>query len=217
MDALGLGLAAVALLVTAPATAAACPQADDVAGTLAAPDRQAALLCAVNAERSARALPALRESPQLSVAAQAHGEDMVARAFFDHVAPGGVTLSDRVRATGYLGGAMRWRLGETIASAQEPLDTAAGFMADWMASLPHREIILDAAFRSVGIGVADGITDGSGNAGATVVLDFGARTLRPWRSRTRCVRSVKASRRTRARCASISTRSKRSSQAPRRS
>ena len=215
MDALGVGLAAVALLVAALAAAAACPQADDVAGALAPPDQQATLLCAVNAERSAHALPALRASQQLSLAAQAHGDDMVARAFFDHVAPGGITLSDRVRATGYLTGATRWQLGETIASAQDPLDTAAGFMADWMASPPHREIILDGAFRAVGIGVAEGLTDGSGGAGATVVLDFGARRLRSWRSRTRCARSVKASRRTRARCASTSTRSKRSSPAPR--
>jgi uncharacterized protein YkwD len=214
-DALCLGLAAAALLVAAPAATAACPHPDDIATTLAAADQHAALLCAINAERAAHALSAVSRSSQLSRAAQRHGADMVARTFFSHVSPGGATLVDRVRATGYLRDTTTWQLGETIAWAQEPLDTAARITAAWMASPPHRAIILDADFRSVGIGVAPGLTDGSGGAGATIVLDFGARTLRPWRSPTTCARNAKASRRARARCASSSTRSRPSSRAAR--
>jgi uncharacterized protein YkwD len=212
-DALGKGLAtALLVLVAAPAASAAtCPHDADLATALSLQDRRAALLCVIDAERAARGLPAVRESAQLTQAAQGHADDMVTRRFFAHVTPGGSTLGDRVRATGYLRRRSDWELGEAIAWAQQPLDTAASLMRAWLASPPHRAIILDRRFREVGIGVAPGLTDGSGLAGATAVLDFGFRTPWPtlarWRSARSCARAARKSRQRPVRCASTSRRS----------
>jgi uncharacterized protein YkwD len=212
-EALGQGLAtALLLLVVAPAASAAtCPHQADLATALSLQDRRAALLCVIDAARTARGLPAVRQSDQLAQAAQGHAGDMVVRRFFAHVTPGGSTLGDRVRATGYMSGRRDWELGEAIAWAQEPLDTAVSLMGAWLASPPHRAIILDRRFTEVGIGVAPGLTDGSGLAGATAVLDFGFRTPSPtlarWRSAKSCARSARKSRQRPARCASTSRRS----------
>jgi hypothetical protein len=218
-DALGPALAAVLLLALAPAvaTAADCPHSGDLVTALSAPDRRAALLCVIDAERIARDVPTVRESPQLARAAQGHADDMVARHFFMHVTPGGSTLGDRVQATGYIDGRRDWELGEAIAWAQQPLDTPASLMRAWLGSPEHRAIVLDRRFRDVGIGVTPGLTVGSGGPGATAVLDFGFRTSSPtlprWRSATACARTARTSRQRHARCASISTRSRPSTQA----
>jgi hypothetical protein len=218
-DALGAALAVVLLLALAPAvaTAAECPHGSDLLTALSPLDRRAALLCAIDAERAASGLALVRESAQLTRAAQGHADDMVARHFFEHVTPGGSTLGDRVRATGYIDGRRDWQLGEAIAWAQQPLDTAASLVRAWLASPAHRAILLDRLFREVGIGVTAGLTDGSAVPGATAVLDFGLRTSSPtlprWRSATACARTARASQQRRARCASTSTRSKRSSRA----
>ena len=219
-DALCSTLAAgLLLLVLAPvaAEAAACPHSGDLVTALSAPDRRAALLCAVDAERTARGLSPVGENGQLTRAAQGHSDDMVARRFFQHVTPGGSTLGDRVNATGYIEGRRDWELGEAIAWAQQPLDTPDSLMRAWLASPGHRAIILDRRFRDVGIGVTPGLTDGSANPGATAVLDFGFRTASPtlprWRSATACARTASRSRPRPARCASTSTRSKLSTQA----
>jgi Cysteine-rich secretory protein family len=217
-DALGPALATVLLLLAfapAAAIAAECPHGGDLVTALSAPDRRAALLCAIDAERTARRLPAVSASGQLARAAQGHADDMVTRHFFEHVTPGGSTLGDRVHATGYIDGRRDWELGEAIAWAEQPLDTPVSLMRAWLGSPEHRAIILDREFRDVGVGVTPGLTDGSGGLGATAVLDFGFRTASPtlprWRSATACARTARKSRRKHARCASTSTRSKPSS------
>lgn len=219
-EAMCVGVAGVSLLLlaAAPAAASTCPHGDDVATAISPADRRAALLCVIGAERGARGLAAVRESSQLTLAAQRHADDMVARAFFAHVTPGGTTLAERVLATGYINNRRTWALGEAIAWAQDPLDTATQLVRAWLNSPPHRAILLDRSFRDVGIGLTPGLTDGSAGAGATAVLDFGFRsssTLTQWRSRsvTACVRTARQSPPKRARCASTSTRSKLSTQA----
>jgi uncharacterized protein YkwD len=221
-EAIGVVIAAAfGMLVAAPGAVAACPHGDDVTTALSNADRHASLVCAIGAERTARGLAIVRENAQLTVAAQRHADDMVVRRYFAHVTPDGTTLGERVKVTGYMEGRADWALGETIAWAQEPLDTATGLVQAWLASPPHRAILLDGDFREVGIGVTSGLTDGSGGPGATAVLDFGFRTPSPrltrWRSRsaTACARTARASRRKHARCASTSKRSKHSSRARR--
>jgi hypothetical protein len=220
-DALGPALVSAALLLLAAApgaaSAAVCPHGGDLVTALSPSDRRAALLCAIDAERAARDLPLVHESAQLTRAAQGHSDDMVARRFFQHVTPGGSTLGDRVKATGYIEGRRDWELGEAIAWAQQPLDTPDSLMRAWLASPGHRAIILDRRFRDVGIGITPGLTDGSASPGATAALDFGFRTASPtlprWRSATSCARTASTSPQRRARCASTSTRSKRSTPA----
>lgn len=203
------------LALAAPGMAAAdCPHAGDVATTLSPGDRRAALLCAIDDVRASNGLAPVTESADLTAAAQHHAADMVARGFFAHVTPDGATVIERVRATKYLDGASTWALGEAIAWAQDPLDTADALMTAWMNSPPHRAIILDGEYREVGIGLAGGVAGPPGGPGATAVLDFGtrttSRTLPRWRSATSCARAARRSPRTRTRCASTSTRSARS-------
>jgi uncharacterized protein YkwD len=210
-----IATALLALAVAPAAPAATCAHRDDTAAALSLQDRRAALLCVIDSERVARGLPAVKESAQLARAAQGHATDMVARQFFAHVSPGGATLSDRVRATGYLRGRRDWGLGEAIAWAQTPLDTAASLVRAWLASPPHRAILLDRHFRDIGIGTAPGLPDPSTLPGATAVLDFGFRspTLARWRSATACARTARRSGQRRDRCASTSKRSTRSPRA----
>jgi uncharacterized protein YkwD len=230
-DALARGLATGLVFVAiapaangsvAPAAGATtCAHDGDLAPALALQDARATLLCVIDAERGARGLPAVQQSAQLARAAQGHAADMVTRHFFAHVTPGGSTLGDRVAATGYLQGRRDWGLGEAIAWAQQPLDTAASLVRAWLASPPHRAILLDRHFREVGIGVAPGLTDGSGQPGATAVLDFGFRTPSPtlarWRSATSCARAARRSRQRPGRCASTSKHSRGSRRASHRS
>ena len=173
-DALGPALATIVLLlVVAPAaaTAADCAHSGDLVTALSAPDRRAALLCVIDAERAARDLPLVRESAQLERAAQGHADDMVARHFFEHVTPGGSTLGDRVHATGYIAGRPDWELGEAIAWAQQPLDTPVTLMRAWLASPEHRANLLRAGYKRIGIGIARGTFQGYD--GATIVTaDF---------------------------------------------
>src|SRR5262245_6677815 len=149
--AIHLGAAAASFLAIAvsPAHAATCPHGDDVVAGLSSADRRAALMCVIGAERSARGLPPVREYRPLTPAAQRPADDMVARGYFSHVTLGGVTLANRVGVTGYMRGWPSWQLGEAIAWAQEPLDTANTFVAAWLASPRHRAILLDRSYREV--------------------------------------------------------------------
>jgi uncharacterized protein YkwD len=233
-------LAAAVLAAALPATAsAACDGADASLSGLDRATARSALLCTVNAERSALGLTAYGETATLSDAAQGFGDAMVAQSFFDHVSPAGSTLVSRARAAGWIPVNGSYSVGEAIAWAGAPLDTAAQVVDGWMNSPPHRAILLSDTFREAGLGIAQGIPVGAG-PGATVVLDAGVRSavprsagaatpatpaagstpatgskVRTWRSGKRCAKAARRSRATRARCASTSTRSKRSTRARR--
>jgi len=144
-----------------------------VAVHVGVPSMQSALLCLVNRERAAAGAPALATSRRLRRAAQGHSDDMVARRYFLHTAPGGPGLVRRVRRTGYLRGAPNWALGEDLGWAEGPAATAAALMNAWMNSPPHKAVMLDPAYRQLGIGIALGTPDPARPDGATVTLDFG--------------------------------------------
>ncbi|MFE6870414.1 sigma-70 family RNA polymerase sigma factor [Kitasatospora sp. NPDC057692] len=111
------------------------------------PERQ--LVDLVNAERARRGCAALRIDPRLHAAAQKHSEDMVARNYFDHAAPGGGRADTRLTAAGY-----RWsQWGENL--DRGPSAPAVVF-SRWMDGGIHQSNMLDCAFKDVGIGVAAG-------------------------------------------------------------
>jgi hypothetical protein len=62
---------------------------------------RAAVLCLHNQERSARGLAPLKENAKLRKAAKGHSDNMVAKGFFDHTAPDGTDMVDRILGTGY--------------------------------------------------------------------------------------------------------------------
>ncbi|MER7407583.1 CAP domain-containing protein [Streptomyces sp. NPDC000070] len=129
------------------------------------PDGLAGVAAAVtdltNRERARAGLPPLAADPLLTVAAQAHSADMVARAFYSHTAPGGSRPWDRAAAAG----STRRSIGENIACGQRsPAEVVEG----WMNSPGHRANILKPGFTHLGVGFA-----GGGRAGTYWTQLFG--------------------------------------------
>lgn len=117
------------------------------------------ILKAVNAERAKKKLPTLTVDARLESAAQAHAEDMAKRKFFNHVSPEGGTPEMRIRATGYFeppcaGCSVSFTLAENIAKGPK---TAATAMKAWMGSPVHRNNILKADIRHMGLGYSGGV------------------------------------------------------------
>ncbi|WP_344341555.1 CAP domain-containing protein, partial [Kitasatospora putterlickiae] len=103
----------------------------------------------VNTERARRGCAPLRIDPRLHAAAQRHSEDMVARSYFGHDAPGGGQADARLSAAGY-----RWsQWGENL--DRGPSAPAVVF-SRWMDGGIHQTNMLDCAFKDVGVGVATG-------------------------------------------------------------
>jgi uncharacterized protein YkwD len=175
-----LAVAAVALLAPALGPSDAAATATACAGAGASPSRAGdahvlrATLCLLNGVRRRHGLDALRLNAQLSRAARGHSSDMVRRRYFAHYTPEGLSPAHRVAATGYLRGHRHWLVGETLAWWRFHAAPAA-VVHGWMHSPPHRKVLLEPAFRDVGIGVVLGVPTAGGRGGATYTADFGAR------------------------------------------
>jgi uncharacterized protein YkwD len=133
-----------------------------------------AIVCLTNEKRKANGRAALVVNVKLTNAAQNYSLDMVRRKFFlpsTHSDPDGDTLGKRLTQAGYCPGCrfyaenIRWASGSP--TAQQTVDA-------WMASTGHRNNILNANFREIGVGVAYG-TPSSYPNGGTFTQDFGAR------------------------------------------
>jgi uncharacterized protein YkwD len=132
---------------------------------------RSATICLLNRQRAKHGLGKIRGNVRLRKAATRHSRDMVRRRYFDHVAPGGETLTDRARHARYLAHASRsWWLAENIAWGSGYLATPASIVNQWMHSPPHRANILDGRMRDAGIGVATGSPRGGGGATYTLAL-----------------------------------------------
>ncbi len=171
---LALALLAAALLVPAGAQAQGCANTNLHPTSSNLDVVRDAVLCLHNRESERHGLPALRENARLRTAATRHSDRMVDAHFFDHVSPGGGTMIDRIRTTGYLASVSSWSVGENIAWGSGRLATAAEITDGWMRSPGHRANILNARFREIGIGVTSGLPTGGGH-GATYTADFGYR------------------------------------------
>jgi uncharacterized protein YkwD len=164
-------VAAIGTTTDAVAAPGGCSNASAAAAAVPAPAVDSAVRCLVNLQRSRHGLSPLRLSDRLRLAASAHSADMVARSFFDHVSPGGLTVLDRVRRAGYRGRT----LGEDIGWGTYDLGTPAAIVEAWMDSPPHRAVILSRKFREIGVGVAVGTPSARTDDGAVYVLDAGRR------------------------------------------
>jgi uncharacterized protein YkwD len=153
-----------------------CAGASAAVGRAARARRKARglVLCILNVERRARGLRPLRANRRLARAAAAHSRAMVRRRFFSHVAPGGLSLVDRLRRAHYFGHAHRWLVGENLGFGRGRYSAPRRQMRAWMRSSPHRANILEPRWREVGIGLAAGMPNGS-RRGATYTSDFGVR------------------------------------------
>lgn len=105
-----------------------------------------ALFSDLNQERRAHGLHPLTIDSRLEDAAAGHAVDMARRGYFTHESPDGETPFDRLRAAG----CSFDYAGENIALAPD-VRTADNALFE---SAPHRENILSAEYRRVGIGIA---------------------------------------------------------------
>ncbi|MEU6805481.1 CAP domain-containing protein [Streptomyces neyagawaensis] len=119
------------------------------------------VIALTNARRTAAGLPPLAFDPLLTVAAQAHCDDMVARAFYAHTSPDGGEPWHRAAAAG----STRRTIGENIACGQR---SAAEVVEGWMNSPGHRANILKPDFTHMGVGFT-----GGGGAGTYWTQLFG--------------------------------------------
>jgi uncharacterized protein YkwD len=192
-------LVALALaLCAAPGSAAAadCPGADAVPAADNLPAIGQATLCLVNQQRTAHGLGALRTNARLSSASIGYSQRMVAQAFFDHQAPDGTTLVQRLTSVGYLNGGDDWVVGENIGWGQGPLSTPRAMVTAWMNSSGHRRNILATDYGEIGLGLAIG-TPEDATWGATYTTDFGHKPPKKAKrraavARTACVRAAQA-------------------------
>ncbi|MEO1639250.1 MAG: CAP domain-containing protein [Pseudomonadota bacterium] len=102
----------------------------------------------INAYRSQQGRAPLRQSAELTRAAEAHARDMAQRGYFSHRSeggPNGVTFMQRSRAAG-----CNMRSGaENIATGQT---SEAQVIAAWADSAGHRRNMLGSGYREYGLG-----------------------------------------------------------------
>jgi uncharacterized protein YkwD len=112
------------------------------------------ILFLTNQNRIWRRLAPLEPSPALADVARAHSRDMMARRFFGHVNPDGLSPRDRLARQGLK---FKW-VAENIYSTRkgtaDAAEAAAIIVTGWMNSQGHRQNILDAAFKQIGVGAA---------------------------------------------------------------
>jgi uncharacterized protein YkwD len=105
------------------------------------------VLRGINAERAKHDLRPLRLAPSLRRVAGSHSRYMARVKRLRHESADGTSATRRIRR------AMRLRrTGEAIAFA----GTARALVKAWMASPPHRRLLLSRSFRVIGVGVARG-------------------------------------------------------------
>jgi uncharacterized protein YkwD len=139
----------------------------------------AATLCLVNQLRTAHRLHSLRGNYQLASVAERQVRQMVALDYFADVGPGGQTPLALVAASRYPAAAATFTVGQNLAWGTGTYTTPARIVAAWMASPPHRAIILEGQFRDAGVAVipsAPAVVTGSATiTGATYAMEFGVR------------------------------------------
>lgn len=106
------------------------------------------MLDMINTERKKQRLVLLVADSQLTKLARNHSRDMLARSYFSHINPEGLSPFDRARKAHilFLTVGENLALAQTLAIAHEGLMNSPG----------HRANILNSSFRRVGIGVLDG-------------------------------------------------------------
>ncbi len=182
---------AVVLLIfltsSPPATASAQPKAKTrpscayanlrpTAADTALVDR--ATLCLIDQLRAAYRLRPLRSNRELQAVAGEQATGMVRENYFGDDLPSGQTSATLIAALPYGAHASRLATGQNLGWGTRSAATPAGIVTAWMHSPPHREVILTAAFRDIGVGVSPAVPSilGHGARGATYAVEFAGRS-----------------------------------------
>ena len=115
-----------------------------------------------NEKRAQNGLAPLSENSVLSSAALAKGNDMISKGYWAHFAPDGTSPWSFFSSFGY-----KYRYaGENLARDFSSASTAVDA---WMNSPTHKENILNANYREIGIGVTEGSLAG---VDTTIIVQF---------------------------------------------
>jgi uncharacterized protein YkwD len=171
-------VAAWLLVASSPASATSCPNTQVQVTGLTLDAMEDSISCLINEERVAHGVHPVQPNSALRWAALSHSLDMVQHGYFEHTSPAGVTFVDRIEESGYLQGSRNWEVGENLVWGNGPLSTPQSLVTAWMNSPPHRENLLRARFREIGVGVEGGTPeDGSDGTGVTVSSEYGFRSF----------------------------------------
>ena len=172
-----LALVAAAMMVTASsASATSCPNTTTQAPGLSQEAMESSIACLVNEERTSRDLVPVTLNTILRQAGLAHSTEMVQDSYFDHTSPDGITFIDRIEGTGYIKNARTWVVGENLAWGTGQLSTPGALVDAWMNSPPHRENLLRARFREIGIAAVQGTPETTSDPdGIVVSSEYGYR------------------------------------------
>jgi len=107
----------------------------------------AQVLQATNKLRQAKGLPALRLSPELTLAAEAHACDMARKDFFSHTGSDGSDIRRRITRAGYRG----CLFAENIAWGYTTVQRA---MTGWEGSPGHLQNMLHPRVKEMGLALA---------------------------------------------------------------
>jgi uncharacterized protein YkwD len=172
---------ACAALAGGPAAAGAAPRSCAGANLHPSPGDAAgietATLCLVNQVRAAYHLHPLHANRELRLVAASQVSHMVRWDYFADVRPSGQTPLALVAVTRYPWHAADFTVGQNIAWGTGSYTTPAHIVAEWMASPPHREIMLNTEFRDAGVAVTPAVPAilHAGDVGATYAIEFGVR------------------------------------------
>jgi uncharacterized protein YkwD len=137
----------------------------------------AATLCLIDQVRRGYHLHSLRANGTLAAVAAAQLTSMVRRNYFADVRPSGQTPMSLVAATSYRTHTASFSVGENLAWGTGKDATPAHILVEWMASPPHRALILTGEFRDAGVAVTPAVPSvvSPNPHGATYAIEFGVR------------------------------------------
>lgn len=125
---------------------------------------QKKLIELTNKERQNKGLPAVSENEALDKAAEFKARNMFEENYWAHFAPSGKTPWDFILGTGYRFTFAGENLAKNFYSSDE-------VVAAWMASPTHRDNLLNAKYKDIGIAVVEGVLNGQKTT--LVVQEFG--------------------------------------------
>jgi uncharacterized protein YkwD len=127
------------------------PGAAHAATPARSPGYTRAMLKELNRVRAAYHLPAVREDRRIDRTALGHSRDMARRGYFAHGSWSGRVMA-AASSTRSVGEVIGWRVRSS------PRSEARALVSEWLASPPHRVVLLSGGFTRVGIGRATGST-----------------------------------------------------------
>jgi uncharacterized protein YkwD len=154
-----------------------CPNADVESSALSLHQLRRSISCLVQHKREDHGLHRFEPNRRLRSSAKRHNTYMLAIDCFSHQCSGEPDLLSRVRATGYIGAALSYTVGEDLGYSLTP----GRMIRSWMHDTLHRRNILSGDFEDFGVSAARDCPHDptyapcSGVHDATYTINFGRR------------------------------------------